>query len=425
MVLSVLWKIRFFTGGNKINAAPPNTITINTIIMTSRIYFDNAATTRVDPRVAEAMQPYLHEVFGNPSSLHSEGREARQAISNAREKVAMLVGSKSDEVIFTASGTEADNMAIMGVFRAFAEQEKSQEFHLITSSIEHPAILEVCTYLESCGANITYLPVSHDGIIEPESLEKAFRPETKLVSIMAANNVVGTIQPIAEFARITHMHNALFHTDAVQAIGKVPINFHSDKIDLLSLSAHKIHGPKGIGALILKNGIPFKPLIHGGGQEKGLRPATENLAGIVGLGKSAEICVQEMPEESARTVQLRELLIKGIIKIFSNAYLIGHRYKRLPGHLCFGFQGLEGEAIKMLMALDEKGIAVSSGSACSSHKSSGPSYVLTAMGFDPFQSRGSLRITLSRFNTQSEIEKFLEVLPGVMENMRAITSRAK
>ena len=383
-----------------------------------RIYFDNAATTPVDPRVAEAMQPYLQGSFGNPSSLHSEGRQAREAVELARQQVAQLLGCKTAEVVFTASGTEADNMAIEGVYRAL----KDKPFHLITSAVEHPAVLEACRYLAACGAQVSLVPVGVDGIVSPEDLIKAIRPETRLISIMAANNVTGVLQPVAELGRIARERTILFHTDAVQAAGKAPLAIERDCIDLLSLSAHKMYGPKGMGVLVIREGTPFRPLILGGGQEGGRRSATENVAGIAGLGAACSMCSAHMADEAAREVRLRERLVQGIESMAPNAYMIGHRYRRLPGHICLGFQGMEGEAMKMLLALDELGFAVSSGSACSSHKASEPSYVLSAMGFDQFRARGALRITLGRFTTDEDVDDFLNIFPGVMAGLRSIKS---
>ena len=384
----------------------------------SRIYFDNAATTPVDPRVAEAMQPFLYGAFGNPSSMHTEGLQARQAVEQARQQVADLLGCNTTEVVFTGSGTEADNMAIMGVFRALQDKP----FHLITSPIEHPAVLEVCSYLKTCGAAISFLPVGSDGIVSPDDLVKAIRPETRLISVMAANNVTGTLQPLAELGRIAREHNILFHTDAVQAAGKTAIHVERHDVSLLSLSAHKMYGPKGVGVLIIREGTLFSPLILGGGQESNRRSATENVAGIVGLGTACDICRREMGDDAAHEVRIREKLIEGVQSQAPNAYLIGHRYRRLPGHICFGFQGMEGEAIKMLLALDGQGFAVSTGSACSSHKASEPSSVLSAMGFDPFRARGALRITLGRFNTETEVERFLEIFPETVAGLRSIKS---
>ncbi len=387
--------------------------------MSERIYFDNSATTPLDPRAVKAMQPYLDGIFGNPSSLHWAGREAHEAIVQARQQVADLFSAQPKEIIFTASGTESDNMALIGVIEGLGQREN----HLITSSIEHPAILETCRYLERQGVDVTYLPVDGDGLIDPNDLRKALRPTTRLVSIMAANNVVGTLQPISELGRIAHEHGTLFHTDAVQAVGKIPLNVQTQPIDLLSLSAHKLHGPKGVGALYVRSGVTLQPLVHGGGQERGRRSATENVAGIVGLGKAAEIARTEMSDEASYLVQLRDRLIDTVTLTLPNAYLIGHRYRRLPGHVSLGLAGQEGEAIKLLLALDEAGIAISTGSACSANHGSEPSYILRAMGFDLIRARGSLRITLGRFNTAAEVDHFLNVLPHIAAELRPITSR--
>ena len=385
-----------------------------------RIYFDHAATTPLDPRVRAAMQPFLEGTFGNPSSLHTEGRAARAAVEQARQKVAALVGAKEGEVIFTGGGTEADNLALLGVLRT-----RPAPAHLITTAIEHPAVLETARRLAREGVLVTYLPVSGDGIVDPSELARALRPETRLVSIMAANNVVGTIQPVRELARLTHEHGALFHTDAVQAAGKVPLDLQRDGIDLLSLSGHKLHGPKGIGALIVRDRVPLSPVISGGGQERGLRSGTENVAAIVGLGEAARLCLESRGDESARLVQLRDRLIEGVLSTISCAYVIGDRFRRLPGHACFGFAGHEGDSIKLLLALDQVGIAASAGSACSAHKAAEPSYVLAAMGFDAFRARGALRITLGRFNTDEEVNRFVALLPQVVGQLSSVTSRAR
>jgi cysteine desulfurase len=385
-----------------------------------QIYFDHSATTPLDPRVVEAMLPFYEANFGNPSSLHWAGQQAKQAIDEGRRQVAELFHAIPDEIVFTASGTESDNMVLVGV----ASQYKAQDCHIITSSFEHPAILETCKYLERLGYAISYLPVSSEGIVYPEALLSALRPNTRLVSVMAANNVVGTLQPIAELAKITKAHGALFHTDAVQAVGKIPLLMDAIPVDFLSLSAHKLHGPKGIGALYIRRGVIIEPLIHGGGQERGIRSATENVAAIAGLGKAAEIARLEMRDEAARLVKLRDRIIESIQTQIPNAYLIGHRYKRLPGHICLGFAGQEGEAIHLLLSLNEAGIAISTGSACSSHHAGQPSYILVAMGMDPVRARGSLRITLGRFNTEAEVDEFLNVLPRLVDEMRPVTSRS-
>jgi cysteine desulfurase len=266
------------------------------------------------------------------------------------------------------------------------------------------------------------LPVDGEGIVDPGDLERTIRPDTRLVSIMAANNVLGTLQPVAELARVARAHGVLFHTDAVQAAGKIPIDLRALPIDLLSLSAHKLHGPKGVGALFVRKGVALTPFVAGGGQESGRRSGTENVAGIVAFGRAAEIARVEMAGEAARLVQIREFLIDSIQRAIGNAYFIGHRFRRLPGHLCFGFEGMEGEAIKLLLKLDDEGIAISSGSACSTNHAGQPSHVMQAIGFNPIKARGSLRITLGRFNTMEEAERLLEVLPGVVSSLRRTTS---
>lgn len=387
-----------------------------------RIYFDNSATTPLDPRVRAAMMPLLDAAFGNPSSLHAEGRTAREAVENARGQVAALVGARPEQVLFTAGGTEADNLAVVGTIRDFIERDEPA--HVITSAIEHPAILEPCRWLARCGVEVTLLPVDQDGCVDPDELVAAIRPETRLASIMAANNAVGTLEPIRQLARVAREHGVLFHTDAVQAAGKVPLDVSRDAIDLLSLSAHKIHGPKGIGALVVGDASKLTPLVFGGGQESGLRSGTENVAAIVGFGEAARLSRECAREETARLVQLRERLMEGVLAAAPSAYVIGHRHRRLPGHACFGFAGQEGEAIKLMLALDEAGVAVSTGSACSALRASEPSYVLTAMGFDALRARGALRITLGRFNTADEVELFLEILPGVVHGLRSISGRS-
>lgn len=383
------------------------------------IYFDNAATTPVDRRVKNEMAPFLDWIFGNPSSLHRQGRLAREAVEKARGQVAALVHAFPDEIIFTASGTEASNLALTGS----VDPVGCMPVHIITSRIEHPAVLATCAALERRGASITRLPAGSDGLVDPADLSAAIRPETKLVSIMAANNVVGTLQPIEELGRIAQSAGALFHTDAVQAGGKLRFDLKSAPVDLLSLSAHKLYGPKGIGALYARRGIKLAPVIHGGGQEHGLRSATENVAGIVGFGCAAEIAGASMTEETVKLVALQDRLIEGLCSGHLPVYLIGHRYRRLPGHICLGVSGMEGDMIHLLLGFDVHGIAVSSGSACSSHKVDSPSETLLAMGFDAVRARGSLRITLGRFNTADEVETFLELFPKIIQKLRPISSR--
>jgi cysteine desulfurase len=385
--------------------------------MAKRIYFDHAATSPLDPQARDAMLTYLDADFGNPSSLHWAGREAHAAVDEARVEVAELIGARPTEIVFTASGTEADNLALRGVL----EREGG---HVIVSAFEHPAVIETCKYLATRGVQVTQLPVGADGIVRPESLVRALRPNTRLVSVMTANNVVGTIQPVTELAKVAKEHGALFHTDAVQAAGKLRLDVDRMHADLLSLSAHKFHGPKGLGALYVRSGVQLDPIVFGGGQERGLRSATENVAGIVGFGMAAHIARLEMGDEAVRLVALRDRLVEAITETIPNVYFIGHPYMRLPGHLCMGFAGQEGEAVRLLLELDERGFAVSSGSACSSSHVGEPSYVLTSMGFDQIRARGSLRITLGRFTTADEVDEFLDALPEAVGSLRTIASHA-
>jgi len=375
-----------------------------------RIYFDHSATTPLDPRVLTAMGPFLGGAFGNASSLHQEGRVARAAIETARAQVAALIGAEPEEIIFTASGTEADNLALIGATRA-AITKTGKRAHVVTSAIEHAAILETCKFLAAsgtAGTKITHLPVDSDGLVGPESLLRALQSNVTLVSIMAANNVVGTLQPIEELAHLTKLHGVLFHTDAVQAAGKIPLDVNQLHVDLLSLSAHKLHGPKGIGALYVRKGTQLAPIVFGGGQERGLRSATENVAGIVGFGAAAEAAREDLADEAIRLAQFRESIAAGLKRALPHFYIFGHATKRLPGHLSFGFRGQERELGRLLAALDAAGIAVSAGSACSAHHSGEPSGVLLAMGYDAVQSRGLLRVSLGRFNTRQEVDRFLE-----------------
>jgi len=385
--------------------------------MSGRIYFDHSATTPLDPRVFNAMVPFLKGGFGNPSSQHSEGREARKAVDTARAQVAALLGADPSEIVFTASGTEADNLAIIGATLA-----RNTPGHIVTSAIEHPAVLEPCHFLERRGTDVTCLPVNGSGLVEPEYLHRALRPETHLVSIMAANNVVGTLQPLEELAHIAKKRGTLFHTDAVQAAGKISLDVKHVPADLVSLSAHKLYGPKGIGALYVQRGVQLSAVVLGGGQERGLRSATENVAAIVGFGAAAEIAQNEIASERTRLQNLCARILQGLTEAVSQAYLIGHPQKRLPGHLCLGFAGREGEIGKLLQALDDAGVAVSGGSACSADHASEPSRVLLAMGFDPERARGLLRITLGRFNTTHEVERFLQILPRAVAALGGFAS---
>jgi cysteine desulfurase len=382
-------------------------------------YFDHAATTPLDPQVRHAMEPFLGESFGNPSSLHGPGRAAHDALEAARAEVAALIGARPAEIVFTGSGTEADNLAIFG-----AVGSAPAPVHVVVSAFEHPAVLEPCRALERRGVEVTYLPITADGLVETEALTAVLRPTTRLVSVMTANNVVGTVQPIAELAALAHGAGALFHTDAVQGAGKVPLDVSRVPVDLLSLSAHKLHGPKGVGALYVRAGVELAPLILGGGQERGLRSATENVAGIVGFGQAALLARVGMAEESARLVRLRDRVLDVLSEQIDNVYLIGHPFLRLPGHLCLGFSGQEADAIRLLFALDDAGIAVSSGSACSAHNAGEPSYVLTAMGFDTIRARGSLRLTMGRFTSDDDVDRLLATLPRAAASLTSIASHA-
>jgi cysteine desulfurase len=387
--------------------------------MVPRVYFDHAATTPLDPRVAEAMRPWLGERVGNPSSLHREGREAREAVESARASVASLVGAEPSEVVFAGSGTEADNLAVFGV----VDPAKASGVHILASSIEHPAVLEPCRQLAREGAELELVPIGSHGLVDPDSVACRLRPNTRLVSIMAASNVVGTIQPIAEIGAICRARGVTFHVDAVQAAGKIPLDLRRLPIDLLSLSAHKIHGPQGVGALVLRNGVRLSPLVRGGGQERGLRSGTENVAGIVGFGVAARLATESLADDNVRLVELRERLASGIATQLPSARLLGHPSRRLPGHLCLLLDGQEGEAIRLLLALDEEGFAVSTGSACSSAHAAEPSYVLLALGFDPIRARGALRLSLGRGNTSAEVDRFLDLFPRLARSLRPVTSR--
>jgi cysteine desulfurase len=369
--------------------------------------------------VLEAMSPYFEGAYGNPSSLHEEGRIARRAVDNARAQVAALIGAEPEEIIFTASGTEADNLALIGAVRA-----SGTPGHIVTTRIEHAAILETCKFLAATGTRITHLPVDAEGLLHHDGLLRALQSNVTLVSIMAANNVVGTIQPIAELAQLTKLHGVLFHTDAVQAGGKIPLNVNDLQVDLLSLSAHKLHGPKGIGALYVRNGVKLPPLVFGGGQERGLRSATENVAGIVGFGAAAEVARMELNDEASRLADLRNHLAAGLQRRFSEVYFFGHPTKRLRGHLSFGFRGLETKVGPLLTALDQAGVAVSAGSACSAHHSGAPSDVLLAMGYDEHSARGLIRVSLGRFNTQQQVDRFLDVLSSAVAALHPVSEKA-
>ncbi len=379
-----------------------------------RVYLDHAATTPTRPEVVKAMLPYFTDAFGNPSSIYSYGQEAKGAVEEARTKVAELIGARSEEIIFTSGGTEADNYALKGV--AFANEHKGN--HIITTSIEHHAVLEVCKFLERRGFKITCLPVDEYGLIDPDDVRKAITDKTILISVMHASNEVGTIEPVEEIGKIARESGVYLHTDAVQTMGHIPVNVDKLKVDLLSISAHKFYGPKGVGALYIRKGTKLVPLMHGGEQEKRRRAGTENVPGIVGLGKAAELARQEMGKEAERLVYLRDKLIEGLREKIDHIRLNGHPTRRLPNNVNVSVDFVEGES--MLLNLDLEGICASTGSACSS-ASLEPSHVLLALGLPPEQAHGSLRFTLGRENTEEDVERVLEVLPGIVARLRSMS----
>ncbi|MEL7670123.1 cysteine desulfurase NifS [Methanobacterium sp.] len=378
------------------------------------MYMDHSATSPVDPEVFEAMKPYFVDNFGNASTLYSLGRDARKAMEAAREQVASLIGAKPEEVIFTSGGTESDNIAIKGT----AYRLKNKGNHIITSAIEHPAVRETCKYLEKNGFEVTYLPVYEEGTVRVSDLEDAITDKTILITIMHANNEIGTIQPISEIGKIARENKIYFHTDAVQTVGKIPVNVEEMNVDMLSLSAHKVYGPKGIGALYVKKGVRLEPIIHGGGHEKGLRPGTENVSGIVGLGKACELAEKNLLEDSKYITNLRDRLIDGILDSVEQSYLDGHRTKRLPNNVNLRFTGIEGESL--VLHLDSKGVAASTGSACSS-KSLEPSHVLLALGLEHVEAHGSLRLTLGKENTEEEVDYVITAAKEVVETLRKLS----
>lgn len=378
------------------------------------VYADNAATTQIDPRVLEEMLPYLQGQYGNPSSLYKMGREAKIAIEKAREQVAKVIGAKAEEIYFTGSGTEADNMALKGILFGSAAKGKK---HIITTKIEHHAILHTAKALEKQGFTVTFLDVDSNGRIDLQQLEQAITPDTALVSIMAANNEIGTVEPLAEIGAICKRQGVLFHTDGVQAFGHMPLDVDAMQIDLLSLSAHKVNGPKGVGALYVRKGIALKPLVEGGGQERNRRSGTENVAGIVGLGAAAQLAQEELPQESARLKALSQRLVEGVLRI-PQTQLTGDPENRLPGTCSFAIAAIEGESL--LLYLDMQGICGSTGSACSTG-SLDPSHVLMAIGLKHEVAHGSLRLSLGRFTTQEEVDYMIETLPKVVERLRAMS----
>jgi len=383
-----------------------------------RIYLDYAATTPVHPEVVKAMLPYFSDVFGNPSAIYSYGQEAAAALEEARAKVAGLIGSRSEEIVFTSGGTEADNMALIGVANAM----RSRGNHIITTAIEHHAIIETARFMEKNGFELTYLGVDDQGIVDPEDIRRAITDKTILVSVMLANNELGTIQPLAEISRATRQAGVYLHTDAVQAVGRIPVNVDELGVDLLSMSAHKLYGPKGAGALYIRKGVRMEPITHGGGQERGRRSGTQNVAGIVGLSRAAELAGQEMAAEAERLTPLRDRLIQGILEGIDHSYLNGHPVKRLPNNANLSFDFVEGES--MCLNLDLKGICVSTGSACSSSNLE-PSHVLLAMGVPSQLAHGSLRFTLGKWTEPVDIDRVLEVLPPIVAKLRAMSPLLK
>jgi cysteine desulfurase len=379
------------------------------------IYMDNAATTGVRREVLDAMLPYFTEHYGNPSSIHSVGRDARRAVEAARKQVAAALGAEPQEIYFTAGGSESDNWAL----RAATEKLQNKGRHIITTAVEHHAILHTCEYLEKQhGYRITYLPVDENGVVDPEDVRKAIADDTVLISVMAANNEIGTLEPIAEIGRIAKEAGVLFHTDAVQAVGAIPIDVNALNVDMLSLSAHKFHGPKGVGALYIRKGVRIGNLIFGGAQERNLRAGTENVPAIVGLGKAIEIAVAELPEYTERMTKLRDRLIDGILTEIPDVRLNGHRTQRLPANVNVSVRYIEGESL--LMRLDLLGVEGSSGSACTSG-SLDPSHVLLAIGLPHEIAHGSLRLSLGIENTDEDVAYVLKVLPGVVEDLRAMS----
>lgn len=382
--------------------------------MEKRIYVDNAATTKLAPEVFEAMKPYLTEFFGNPSSIYEEARTAKKAIESAREQVASAIGAEPKEIYFTGSGSEADNWAI----RSAAKTLKSKGNHIITSAVEHHAVLHTCQELEKNGFEVTYLPVDNTGKVNPKDVKAAIKDTTILITIMFANNEIGTLMPIAEITKIAKEAGVLFHTDAIQAVGMVPINVHELGVDMLSLTGHKFHGPKGSGALYVRKGVKLASFITGGAQERGRRAGTENVAGIVGLGKAIEMATADIPKKAEYLFGLRDAYIKKVLAEVPYSHLNGHPTDRLPGNANISFEFIEGEGL--LLLLDMNGIAASSGSACTSG-SLDPSHVLLAIGLKHEEAHGSLRTSFDMENTMEDIDKIVETVKKAVERLRAMS----
>ncbi len=375
------------------------------------IYLDNAATTRLSDDVLAEMMPYLTDCYGNPSAIYSLAAKSKRAIQQARQRLADLIHARPIEIFFTAGGSESDNWALKAVFETLRDKGS----HIITTKIEHHAILRTCEYLERRGADITYLDVDQNGLVSPEAVRAAIRPDTILISVMTANNEIGTIEPIQEIGQIAHRHNILFHTDAVQALGHIPIDVEAAHIDLLSASAHKLNGPKGVGMLYVRSGVRLRSLIHGGSQEHGRRAGTENVPGIVGFGKAAELAGQHLQERAEQEILLRDRLISRMEAAISGIHLNGDRIHRLPNNADFCIDGVEGESV--LILLDQMGICASAGSACTSG-SLDPSHVLAAIGVAPEQAYGSLRLTISHETTIEEIDTAVDALTHIVSRLR-------
>jgi len=389
----------------------------------NRVYLDHNATTAVEPIVLNAMLPFLSGEFGNAASIHTFGQRARAAVETSREQVAALIGARPQEIIFTSGGTEADNHAIFGVTQIFLAALRDGDGaapskHIITSTIEHEAVLNTCQALEKRGVEVTYLPVDRDGLISPSELGQAIRKETALITVMHANNELGTVQPLEEIGRIAADADVSFHTDAVQSAGKLPIDVNALRLDLLSLSGHKFYAPKGIGALYIRGGTRLQQLLYGGHHQRGYRPGTENVAGIVGLGKAAELASKSLSEDAARVSALRDRLEQGLLSRVPHSHANGAGAPRTPNTTNITFPGIEGEAL--VIALDLKGLACSTGAACSSGAVE-PSHVLTAMGLSPDEARASLRFSLGRHTTSAQIDFALQVVPAAVEQLRELS----
>ncbi len=380
------------------------------------IYLDNASTTCIDPVVAEVMQATYREYYGNASSLHSVGTAAHEVLEQSREKLAGLLAAMPPEIIFTGSGTESNNLALKGV--AFANAHRGR--HIIVSAIEHDCILKAARWLERHGFSITYLPVDCEGIIDISALEKAITDKTILVSIMHANNEIGTIEPVEEVGNLCRERNVFFHSDACQTFGKIPVNVQAMNVDLLTVNAHKLHGPRGVGALYIRNGVAVEPLLHGGGQEKGIRSSTENIPGITGFVKAAEIACTDLEPETERISAFQEWIMIELKQRLDGVYFNGSLTNRLPHNINFCIEGMEGEGIRLQLLLDDAGICVSTGSACSSNDGGNPSHVLQAIGLDPFQARGGIRLSLGRFTARKEIDIFLHIITEKVKQLKPI-----